>query len=201
MSRIVTRTNEERDKELIEETARQTAENIKKTFDESVLRTGESKVTQILRNASKGSTTQQTDEKKEEKTKSASEQDIEKLEDIKRKERQELEKENEKLAKELEESEVYCPTCSSKEHKHEDGHEHKHKLKKTDKGTLKCTGENCNTEYILLPTDPDYKCIGCGMPKKKPSGDVDEKDTCLFCNGNEFLKYDWNKILDKKNKK
>lgn len=195
MARIVTKTSEEINRELIEETARITAENLRKTFEESNPRVGESKVTQILRNADKGSSPQLT-EKRENK----SELDQEKLEEIKRKERQAFEKEKEELEKKLEETEVFCPTCSGG-HKHENAHDHKHLLKKTNEGTLKCTGEGCKTEYALIPTDADYQCADCGTPKKKPSGKIDEEDTCPLCHGNEFLKFDLAKVIKKHKKK
>ncbi len=197
MTRIVTKTTEEFNKELIEETARRTAEGIKKTLEESSHVPSESKVSQILRNANKGQISLQTNEGKD--LKSELDQEKEKLEEIKRKERQNLEKEKEELEKRLEETELFCPTCTSKEHKHEDSHEHKHKLKKIDNGLLKCTGDGCKTEYALIPKDADYKCTNCGSAHKKPI-EINDDDDCPMCGNKDFLKYDWSKVIKKKEK-
>ncbi|MDD3474362.1 MAG: hypothetical protein PHP08_00480 [Candidatus Dojkabacteria bacterium] len=186
MSRIVTKTSEEINRELIEETAKQAAEKTAETLRKTILESPGSgvkgsKVSQILKKA-----TSEKDKEKEEENES--------LEEVKKKERMELDKEREKLQKEKEESEVYCPTCSGAKH------EHKHLLKKTDSGTLKCTGEGCNTEYLLVPKDATYKCTDCGLPKKKPTEDNPD-DKCPYCNSKTFVKYNWDKIVNKNKKK
>ena len=197
-SRIVKRTSEEIKTEIIKETdketAKETAEILKKSILEEAGSGGtKSKVSQILENATKGKASQQTDDKDNLKGNDL-EKEKEKLEEIKKRERMELDKEREKLQKEKEESELDCPLCSGTKH------EHKHLLKKTEKGTLKCSGEGCNTEYLLIPKDADYKCSGCGLPKKKPLEENPE-DNCPYCNSKTFLKYDWSKIVNKDKKK
>ena len=197
MSRIITKTTEEENKELIERTIEESnkkhEENLRKIIEESKPPTGagRSKVSQILTNAGKGTSTQQTDDKEKDKDKDKNddlEKEKEKLEEIKKRERMELDKEREKLQKDLEEESVFCPTCS--------GHKHEHKLKKTDEGTLKCEDGTCKTEYALIPTNADYRCTTCGLAHKKPI-EENQDDECPFCGNKEFLKYDWSKVLNK----
>lgn len=179
----ITKTNDELIKEAIEEASKKTADSIyEKLKSEGSESTG-SKITQIL-NKAKGQTTSTSENQ---------------LEEIKKKEREEFDKKREELEKKLEESEVYCPTCS--------GHKHEHKLKKTEKGTMKCTGDNCGTEFSLIPNSADYACEDCGTPHLRPVNiDGSIGDTCPFCGSNKFTNYgiDYTKIrekVDKRNKK
>ena len=85
-----------------------------------------------------------------------------------------------------------CPTCH-------DGHIHK---LETDKSGLvwKCNGDKCGYEYVLVPKVADYRCIGCGMPIKKPDKDetAKEMDGCPFCHGKKAVKFDWSKAWNVK---
>lgn len=196
MSRIITRTIEEENKELIakaaEEMSRKSEESLRKILEESKsdIVPGRSKVSQILANASKGTTSSQTDDKDKD---NEIEKEKKELEEIKKKERMEFDKEKERLQKELEEEAVFCPTCSGKKH------EHKHALKKTEKGTLKCVDGTCKIEYALVPTDANYKCTTCNIPKRKPI-EENSDDSCPFCGSKEFEKFDWSKIINKNKK-
>ncbi len=75
-------------------------------------------------------------------------------------------------------SAVPCPTCHT--------HDHQHILRPTNKGTLKCSGDDCGEEFVLLPKAPDYKCTNCGTVHKKPAEAKDD-DRCVFCNGDDFI--------------
>lgn len=91
--------------------------------------------------------------------------------------------------------EISCPTCSSGDTTHP------HVLKKTNNGTLKCTGDGCNTEFALVPKDADFKCVTCGLPSKRPVvKELEKSTTCPFCGKDDFIKYDWNKVLTIKKK-
>lgn len=197
----ILKTREEYIKEAIEETAKRTA---KLTVEEvnaanvsnppahetvqpaSTASTGGSKVSQILRNAN---LQQQTDP------------DIEK-------ERKELTEEREKLKKEREDIEKHkghshaavdenddllsCPTCNKTG-------KAGHVLKSSGFGKVKCTGPNCGIEYGLISTNPDYKCTNCGLPHGSPHNkkpvEQDPDDKCPFCGNDDFLKYDWSKVI------
>lgn len=80
-------------------------------------------------------------------------------------------------------NDISCPTCKG----------HVHKLEGAGVGKVKCTGDKCGIEYALIPTIADYKCDTCGSPKKKPI-ESNSSDICPFCNNNKFHKYDWSKI-------
>ncbi len=128
--------------------------------------------------------------------KSSGEDEKIKLQEVKKKERENFDKEKERLQKELEDNEIDCPTCSS--------HNHEHKLKKTEKGTLKCVGEDCNQEFSLLSNQADYKCENCSTPHMRPKNKEDEADDiCLFCGGNSFIRPEisYDKIREKVKKK
>ncbi len=66
------------------------------------------------------------------------------------------------------ESEISCPNgdCG-------------HKLKKTEKGTLKCTGDKCGKEFIMVDKEADAYCVECGLPIN--SKDKDKIDACPKC--------------------
>ncbi len=118
-----------------------------------------------------------------------------KLEEIKRKERQEFDKDRERLEKQLEETEVYCPTCS------EGNHDHKHILKpiEGEGGKLKCTGDDCKSEFALVDLASEYFCQSCHLPHKKPATkEEQDKDSCVFCGDNNFMKSDGFKEFDYK---
>lgn len=106
-------------------------------------------------------------------------------------ESEEKDKEKEKVEKEL-----LCPTC------HTEGRGgHIHRVE-TDKSNLiyRCNDGKCGFEAVLVPKTSDYKCIGCGMPIKKP-GNVEhakEMDGCPFCHGSRAIKYEWSKVWKKK---
>lgn len=212
--RPVTKTDEELIREAIEETARKTAENVIEK-----VKSGEgSKISQIIRNANKGMEAPQIDETEKEKLererdrlakereksererlereREEKDNEIQKrkeeLEKIKERERLEREKEKEELEKEIHEKEVSCPTC----HKG-----HVHVLKGTSPGKVKCTGDECGTEYALIPDNADYKCTTCGLPHKRPAKELEEKDNCPFCSSQEFVQYDWSKLKSKKRNK
>lgn len=77
---------------------------------------------------------------------------------------------------------VPCPTC----------HGHMHKLD-GDGYTLKCTGDKCGKEFVMVDKSADFKCAGCGAPIKRPTeADKIKPDTCPFCHGKKAVKFDWN---------
>ena len=86
---------------------------------------------------------------------------------------------------------IDCPTCNK-------GHVHK---MTSDGLTLKCTGDKCNEEFILMPKHADYVCDECGLPMKKPP-EGNKIEGCPFCgnkkallieNGIPSLKFDFTK--------
>lgn len=84
-----------------------------------------------------------------------------------------------------------CPTCHTAGR---DGHMHK---LDTDKSGLvwKCHGDKCGFEAVFVPKNSDYKCVGCGLPIKKPDKDELIKDmSCPFCHGTKSIKHDWSKL-------
>lgn len=83
---------------------------------------------------------------------------------------------------------VDCPTCG--DHKG-----HSHKLKSDGKGSLICTGPNCGEKYNLISADPDYSCMNCGTPVKKPlSKELEDSQTCPTCGKDHFKPFDKKKI-------
>lgn len=93
--------------------------------------------------------------------------------------------------KEKAEKDMLCPTCHTKG---TGGHIHR----ADDKSGMiyKCTKDGCGFEAVLVPKDSDYKCVGCGVPLKKP-GSVEhakEMDGCPFCKNKRAVKFDWSKL-------
>lgn len=74
---------------------------------------------------------------------------------------------------------VDCPGCAK-------GGNH-HNLKTTDKGTLKCTGDHCGKEYLLVDKDFDAHCKDCGMLLNSKTS---KNEKCVNCGGTrgEMLK-------------
>ncbi len=84
------------------------------------------------------------------------------------------EKSKEEKVEEKSHEDVDCPTCGT-------GHVHK----VTGNGlTLKCTGDKCGEEFVMLSKSADHACRNCGFPLKKP---VEGKklDACPFCGTNK----------------
>jgi hypothetical protein len=160
------------DNELLEETIKRTAEEVSKKSTEEFKKVLEES------SGSGGSRISQILKR----AKGTSIDEIEKI----RAEKEKIEREKSKL----EESITECPNCVTKGHSHA--------LRYIGNEKVKCTGGDCGAEYALISTNADYKCKTCGSPKKKPEKSGDD-DICLFCNGDEFIKYDWNKM--KKNNK
>jgi hypothetical protein len=93
----------------------------------------------------------------------------------------------EKIEKEkkIAENDILCPTCHQG---------HVHKLESDKSGLVyKCHGDKCGLEHIFIPKNSDYKCVGCGMPLRKPE-DPKSMDGCPFCHGSKAVKFDWGKI-------
>lgn len=69
---------------------------------------------------------------------------------------------------------IFCPTC---------GDGHIHKLGGSSSGlTVKCTGDKCGEEFVLVPKKSDYKCTTCGLPLKKPEeGSKHKVESCPMC--------------------
>jgi len=194
----IIKTNDEKLKEMIEETARRAAESTLEKANanrntgsstESGARS-ESKVSQILKNANLQQNTQNINP------------DLDKEREELRQEKEKLEKRKADLEKHEKEHNhenedlVDCPTCSKKD---KDG-KSVHKLVNIGHGKVACTGPNCGIEYALIPTKADYKCSTCGSAHKKPTVEVPD-DKCPFCNNDDFLKYDWSKIIKPISKK
>ncbi len=155
----IRKTQEEITRELIDEaakkTAQETAEAVKKSMMENGM--GGSKISKILK-------------------------DIKEPEDIEKKKAEDLEKK--KAEEHVHDNEVFCPTCTGKEHKHI--------LKEVGKGKVKCSGEDCGTIYNLIPEGyldkAGYECKDCGKPHVRVETES-ESDKCLFCGtGTEFIK-------------
>jgi len=84
--------------------------------------------------------------------------------------------------KAVEEVEIDCPTCAKSGHKHA--------LKLTDKGTVKCSGEHCNKEYSMIDKkamdnigEADGWCSDCHTPVFKDS------DSCPTCHGHKGMPF------------
>ncbi len=172
----VLKTNDEKIKELIKETAEETTKKNAELFKTSQEGSG-SKISQILRNVKEGQVTQQID-------KQETKPEINQIE--KKEEKHEEHKHEEHVNDELP-----CPTCKTG---------NVHKLEGTSNGRVKCSGPNCGLEYALIPTNADYQCTNCGSAHKKPV-ESNDSDICPFCSGNEFKKFDWNKLINKNKKK
>ncbi len=84
---------------------------------------------------------------------------------------------------EKEKNDILCPTCHTG---------HLHKMEQTGL-TVKCVGDKCGKEYILLDTTADYRCQTCGIPLLKPE-DPASIDKCPYCHGRRAVKFDWGKI-------
>lgn len=84
---------------------------------------------------------------------------------------------------EREKNDILCPTCHAG---------HLHKMEQTGL-TVKCVGDKCGKEYVLLDTTADYRCQNCGIPLKKPE-DPGSMDGCPYCHGKRAVKFDWGKI-------
>jgi len=92
----------------------------------------------------------------------------------------------------------------SKEHNHEDilcpgchkGHIHK---MIGDGLKVKCTGDGCGDEYIMVPIQPDHECKTCKFPIKKPK-EGKNLDACPNCGNKTAVKlpnvltFDFNKF-------
>jgi DNA-directed RNA polymerase subunit RPC12/RpoP len=77
---------------------------------------------------------------------------------------------------------VFCPTCHTG---------HLHKMEQAGL-SVKCVGDKCGKEYILVDKNSDYQCATCGVPIKKPD-DPKSIEGCPFCSGRKAFKYDWTK--------
>jgi len=90
------------------------------------------------------------------------------------------------------EKDLLCPTCHA-------GHVHK---VETDKSGLvyKCHDGKCGFEHVFVPKNSDFKCVGCGMPIKKPEKDEHAKDMdgCPFCHNSKAIRFDWSKLWNLK---
>jgi DNA-directed RNA polymerase subunit RPC12/RpoP len=85
---------------------------------------------------------------------------------------------------------IDCPTCGL-------GHVHRIQGVKGEEGKFKCTGPDCNEEYVLVDPASDYKCVNCGLPHKKPKNeDLVKKSACPFCKGTKMAAYDWKAKFD-----
>jgi ribosomal protein L37AE/L43A len=104
-------------------------------------------------------------------------------------------KDREKLKEEMKEvhDKVDCPTC---------GVGHVHKV--IGNGlTLKCTGDKCGEEFVMVSKSADHACRNCGFPLKKPS-EGKKLNACPFCGtskgadifekGKPQLKFDFTKM-------
>ena len=89
----------------------------------------------------------------------------------------------EKEKAEKEKNDILCPTCHTG---------HLHKMEQTGL-TVKCVGDKCGKEYVLLDTTADYRCQNCGIPLKKPE-DPNSIYACPYCSGRKAVKFDWGKI-------
>ncbi len=180
--------------EAIKKAVKETAEEITKTMESKTKivtdNSGGSKISQILKNANL-------------------QQNIPEEKDTK--ENNELDRENEKLKKEMishdhghshDEDSILCPTCKKPGHT----------LKTVSPGVVKCTGEGCGVELALVPKKSQFRCTNCGLPHeishelsqqqiKKYPIESSPDDICPFCNNNDFIKYDWSKVLKNTNKK
>lgn len=173
------RTDSDETRILIDEAAKKSAEETKKAILGELNSNPESgsKMSQILKQAHSGNVEQHTGDVVPKDT-------VERM-------KEEYQKEKKTLEDEMHESEVLCPTCTKN---------HIHILKGAGEGKVKCTGDKCGTEYALIPEDADYKCEGCGLPHKLPIEHTEHdnikeaKDSCPFCNGNKFTRYDWSKL-------
>ncbi len=199
--RPITKTSDEQIKEAIEDTARKTARYIREEINGS----GGSRISQILKTANQGRTTpdqiirdvMDKERSEKEENERAEQEKIEKEKAKKREEEEEKNKEKkEKDEKEEKEKHVhtdmFCPSCAKGEHKHT--------LKVTESGKVKCTGDECGLEYSLIPVTADYECKTCHAPHKKPAQLVDD-DTCPFCGDNIFVEKNWDKYKKKSKKK
>jgi hypothetical protein len=83
---------------------------------------------------------------------------------------------------------VLCPTCSQG---------HVHKLEQGGKSyELVCNDGKCKMEWIMIPKNPDYKCLTCGGPLKKPEEGGVNLENCLYCNTkSKAVRFDWSKQL------
>lgn len=100
----------------------------------------------------------------------------------------ESEKESvEKAEKENKEKkdDLLCPTCHTG---------HLHKMEQSGL-SVKCVGDKCGKEYVLLDTQADYQCKNCGIPIKKPD-DPKSIDSCPYCGSKKAIKFDWSKVRD-----
>lgn len=92
----------------------------------------------------------------------------------------------ERIKKEIE---VLCPTC-------ETGHLHSFgQGKGIESGiTYKCSTDGCGKEFVMVDKAADYKCVGCGVPIKKPERENIKLDGCPFCGSSKAIKFDWGKL-------
>ncbi len=96
------------------------------------------------------------------------------------------ESEKEKAEKEnKEKDDLLCPTCHIG---------HLHKMEQSGL-SVKCVGDKCGREYVLLDTQADYQCKNCGIPIKKPD-DPKSIDSCPYCGSKKAVKFDWSKVRD-----
>ena len=79
---------------------------------------------------------------------------------------------------------IKCPTCHT-------GHVH---ALKSDGLVYKCTGPDCNEEFVMVPKTAGYKCAGCGGPIKRPEDPKYNLDACPFCGGKKAVKFNWGKL-------
>lgn len=90
---------------------------------------------------------------------------------------------------------LLCPSC------HKD---HVHKME-TDKSGLvyKCHEDKCGLEFVMVPKDSDYKCVGCGSPLKKPANveHAKEMEGCPFCGSKKAIRFQWDKLWNVSKKK
>ncbi len=128
--------------------------------------------------------------KKEERPKEEKIEEI--IRKIKEKSSEKISEKKEKVEEKLHED-VNCPTC---------GVGHVHKVVSNGL-TLKCTGDKCGEEFVMLSKSADHSCRNCGFPLKKPS-EGKKLDACPFCNsskgadifekGEPQLKFDFTKL-------
>jgi Zn finger protein HypA/HybF involved in hydrogenase expression len=84
-------------------------------------------------------------------------------------------------------NDVLCPTCHQG---------HVHGLEQGGKSyELVCNEGKCKMEWVMIPKDPDYKCLNCGGPLKRPEEGM-KLENCPYCEKkSKAIRYDWSKQL------
>lgn len=77
---------------------------------------------------------------------------------------------------------IKCINC-------EPGHEHEHKMEQIDDYNIRCTGDGCGEEYVLIPKGATHRCTDCGTPIAKPPEGKKLK-ACPFCGNTSQARFD-----------